>query len=133
MMPGPEVDVAEGMDMVEGMDSMEAMALMGIMDSTDGMEGMVSMGIMDSTDGMEGVVSMGIMDSTAISVSAPYLSPGLIADTTHTTRRHPYTPSPSTGTTARIPRAIIHTSRVAGVVGCQSSRKAPLDSQQGVA
>jgi hypothetical protein len=127
MMPGPEVDVAEGMDMVEGMDSMEAMALMGIMDSTDGMEGM------DSTDGVEGMVSMGIMDSTAIPVSAPYLSPGLIADTTHTTRRHPYTPSPSTGTTARIPRAIIHTSRVAGVVGCQSSRKAPLDSQQGVA
>jgi hypothetical protein len=96
------------------MDSTEAMALMGIMDSTDGMEGMVST-----------MVSMGTMVSTAISVSAPYLSPGLIADTTHTTRRHPYTPSLSTGTTAQIPRAIIHTSRAAGVLGCQSSRKAP--------
>lgn len=131
--------MVEDMDTAEGIDSTEARALMGIMVSTEGMvsgtmEGKVStrvsmgiIGIMDSI-----MASMGIMDCTAISVSAPHLSPGLIGDTTHTTRRRPYTPSPSTGTTARIPKAIIHTSRTAGVRGCKSSRRAPLHSQQGI-
>lgn len=104
--------------MAEGMDSTEAMGIMGIP------EGMVS------TIVSTGII--GIMDSTAISVSAPHLSPSLIGDTTHTTRRCPYTPSPSTGTTARNPKAIIHTSRTAGVRGCQSSRRAPLHSQQDI-
>lgn len=125
--------MAEGMGTAEGIDSTEAMPLMGIMDFTEGIvstAGMVSMGIigiMDST-----MVSVGIMDLTAISASAPYLSPGLIGDTTHTTRRRLYTPSPSTGTTAPIPKAIIHTLRTAGVRGCQSSRRTPLRSQQGI-
>jgi len=133
MMPGLEVDTAEDMVMVEdtvmaeGMDSTEAMALMGIMGIAEGMVSTGIIGIMDST-----MVSLGIMDSAAILISAPHLSPGLIADTTHTTRRPPYTPSPSTGTTAPIPKAIIHTSRTAGVRGCQLSRRAPLHSQQGI-
>ena len=137
MMPGPEVDTGEDTVMAEGMDSTEAMALMGIMDTATGImdaaEGMDSTSTTDSMDGIVStMVSMGIMDSTAVSVSAPHLSPSLIGDTTHTTRRCPYTPSPSTGTTARNPKAIIHTSRTAGVRGCQSSRRALPHSQQGV-
>ncbi len=119
--------MAEGMGTAEGMDSTEAMALMGISGIMGIAEGMVSTGITNFT---EGIVSMGIMDSTAVSVSVAHLSPGLIADTTHTMRRHPYTPSPSIGTTAPIPKAIIHTSRTAWVRGCESSRRAPLHSQK---
>ena len=123
--------------MAEGMDSTEAMALMGIMDTATGImdaaKGMDSTSTTDSMDGIVStIVSMGIMDSTAVSVSAPHSSPSLIGDITHTTRRCPYTPSPSTGTTARNPKAIIHTLRTAGVRGCQSSRRAPLHSQQDI-
>lgn len=80
--------------MAEGMGSTEAMALMGIMDTATGImdaaEGMDSTSTTDSMDDIVStMVSIGIMDSAAISVSAPHLSPGLIADTTHTTRRHP--------------------------------------------
>jgi len=110
--------MAEGMEAgtAEGMDSTEAMALIGIMGSTEGMDSTIvstgTIGIMVSM----GII--GIIDCTAISASAPDLSPGLIGDTTHTTRRRAYTPSLSTGPTAPIPKAIIHTSRTAGVRGC---------------
>ena len=130
-------DTGEDTVMAEGMDSTEAMALMGIMDTAtdimDAAEGTDSTSTTDSIDGIVStMVSTGIMDSAAVSVLGPHLSSRLIVDTTHTTRHLADTPSLSTGTTAPTPRVTTHTSPTAGSLGCQSSRTAPLHSQQRV-